>query len=48
MGRPRHGKQVKIHKSVKLEPRLIKYVLKKYETFSGGVENLIKEDMEGK
>ena len=41
IGRPRDGKEVKIPKSLKLEPYLIDVIKKDFPSFNGGIETLI-------
>lgn len=49
-GRKRHGKEVKQHKSIALEPCLIEAILEdpEFNSFSHGVETLIKRHLERK
>ena len=40
-GRPRDGKNLKVHKSVRLDPDLIKLVEDEFPNFNKGIELLI-------
>ncbi len=42
-GRKRHGKEVKKHKSIALEPYLIEEIKADFPNFSLGIEILIKD-----